>query len=186
MLGVTLLAGSTLLDPGFADVRWDVRPRAAWGAELAASLGAWGVGVRGWRAGTTQAIEQPGAESAEVAITTLELVGRRRVAAVLGADVFATATAGSLWLGWQPDQVTITPAGGSPILVDFEPIREWTYGAGLELARPLAGPWSARLAVDLQTFRLDTTHREGNEVVTRRESFGDWSARLGLGWTRRP
>jgi hypothetical protein len=183
MLGVTLLAGSTLLDPRFADFQWDVRPRAAWGAEVAADRGPWGVGVRAWRAGSTQSIDQPGAESAEVAITTLEMMGRRRVGVALGTVVSASLSGGGLWLGYRPDQVTITPAGGSPIVVELAPIHAWTAGAGLEASRSLRGPWTTSLALGYQTFRLDASHREGGGVVTQRKSFGDWSARLGLGWS---
>src|SRR5205823_4816649 len=102
--------GSTLLDDRFADVQWDVRPRAAWGAESLAGRGPWGLGARAWRATTTQAIGQPGAASADLALTTLEVVGAWRVGGVLGTDLLATATIGRLWLGYRPDQVTITPA----------------------------------------------------------------------------
>src|SRR5262245_56083647 len=185
--GAALLAGSTLIDPHFSDFQWDIEPRAAWGAEVMAGRGPWVSGLRVWRATSTQSIGQPGAESADVALTTAEVFGQRRIAGFLGAELFTTASAGGLWLGYRPDQVTFTPSGGLPITVDLDPIHEWTAGAGLAVRRPCAGPWSMSLAVDYQVFGLDTTHRNGNQIETNRESFGDWSARLGFAWsTRRP
>ena len=186
-LGAGVLAGSTLLDPRFSNYQWDVRPRAAWGGEVMGGRGPWVTGIRIWRATSTQSIDQPGAESADVAVTTAEVFGQRRVAEFLGADLFATASAGRLWLGYRPDQVTITPFGSSPIVVDLAPIHEWTAGAGLALRRPWSGPWSMSFAVDYQLFGLTASHMNGNEVETHRESLGDWSARLGLAWSsRRP
>jgi len=185
--GAGFLAGSTLVDPRFSSFQWDVRPRASFGGEVMAGRGAWVSGLRLWRATSTQSIGQPGTESADVAITTLDFFAQRRMASFLGADLFTTASAGGMWLGYQPDQVTITPSGSSPIVVDLEPIHEWTAGAGLAVRRPWSGPWSTSFAVDYQVFGLTTSHMSGNEVETNRESFGDWSARLGLAWSsRRP
>jgi hypothetical protein len=185
--GAAFLAGSTLIDSRFSDFQWDVEPRASFGGEVQAGRGPWVSGLRLWRATSTQSIGQPGAESADVALTTTELFGQRQVAAFLGTDLLVTASVGGLWLGYRPDQVTFTPSGSTPIVVDLDPIHEWTAGGGLALRRPWAGPWSMSLAVDYQVFGLDTTHRNGNQIETHRESFGDWSARLGLGWsTRRP
>jgi len=185
--GAAFLAGSTLIDPRFSDFQWDVEPRAAWGGELLAGRGPWVSGLRLWRATSTQSIGQPGAESADVALTTAEVFGQRRIARFLGTEILTTASVGGLWLGYRPDQVTFTPSGSTPIVVDLDPIREWTAGAGLALRRPWAGPWSTSFSVDYQAFGLDTTHRNGNQIETNRESFGDWSARLGLAWSsRRP
>ena len=164
-----------------------MRPRAAWGAESLAGRGPWGLGARAWRATTTQAIGQPGAASADLALTTLEVVGAWRVGGVLGTDLLATATIGRLWLGYRPDQVTITPAGSPPVVVDLAPVHTWVAGAGLGLRRPWLGPWNATLSVDTQRFRLETARTDGNAVVIERRSFGEWSARLGLCWmSRRP
>src|SRR5262247_2656794 len=180
--GVGVLAGSTLLDAHFSDFQWDVKPRAAWGAEALVGRGAWTTGLRVWRATSTQELGQPASTSPEVAVTSLEWLAQRRVAQLAGTELLGTATLGGTWLGYHPDQVTITPSGSPPIVVDLAPVREWTLGAGVGVRRPLAGHWSASLSVDVQSFALDTTHRNGNEIETKRESFGDWSARLGLTW----
>lgn len=184
--GASVLAGSTMFDSRFSDFQWDVRPRMAWGGEILAGRGPWMSGIRLWRATSTQTVGQPGAESADVTITTAEVLGQRRVTGFLGIDLFATASTGGLWLGYHPDQVTID-AGSMPITVDLAPVHEWTAGAGLALRRPWSGPWSVSLAVDYMVFGLEASHRNGNEIETNRESFGDWSARLGLAWSsRRP
>src|SRR6185369_16442293 len=111
--GVGLLAGATQLDPHLGDFQWDVRPRAAWGAEALAGRGRWTGGVRAWRATSTQTLGPSGTTSADVAVTTLEVLGQTRVASIAATDLLATANAGGLWLGYRPDQVTITPAGSS-------------------------------------------------------------------------
>ncbi len=175
------LIGTTVLDPRFADFDWDVRPRVAWGGEARVGLGDWGGELRTWRAASTQTID-PGRSSATVALTSVEVVGERRVLSLGGTELAATGSAGGLWLGYRPDQVTFVPAGSSPIVVDLTPIHTWTAGAGLELRRPWIGPWNASLALEWQAFPLDVTHRNGSAVETRRESFGEWSARLGLAW----
>jgi hypothetical protein len=186
-IGVGVLAGSTLLDSHLSDFAWDVRPRAAFGAQAVAGRGPWSMGLRLWRATSTQSMESSGAESPDVALSSLELIGQRRLAGFLGVDLLATASAGGLWIGYQPDQVTFTPPGSSPIVVDLEPIHAWTGGGGLEVQRPWSGPWRASLSIDVQAFGLDATHRNGSTIETERESFGDWSARLGLAWiSRRP
>ena len=185
--GAGLLAGSTLVDSRFASFQWDVQPRASFGGEVMAGRGPWVSGLRLWRAKSTQSVGPPGQESSDVAITTLDFFAQRRVASFLGADLFTTASAGGMWLGYQPDQVTITPSGSPPLVVDLEPIHEWTAGAGLAVRRPWSGPWSTSFAVDYQVFGLTTSHMNGSEVETNRESFGEWSARLGLAWSsRRP
>ena len=180
--GAGLLAGSTLLDSHFSDFQWDVRPRLAWGAEALAGRGPWTTGVRVWRATSTQEIGQPGSESPDVAVSSFELVGQRRLASLAGAELVGSGSVGGVLLGYHPDQVTITPPGSTPIVVDLAPVKEWTVGAGLALRRTVAGHWSASVSVDYQTFGLDAAHRNGNSIEMRRESFGDWSARLGLAW----
>lgn len=181
---IGVLGGSTRLDDGLTDFQWDVTPRMDWGAQALVGGGRFGTGLRLWRTRSTQQIDPSAA--ATVHATSTELVGRGRVASVLGCDVMGVASAGMLHLGYQPDQVTVTPTGGGgPITVDLKAVNEWIGGAGLALRRPLGGPWAAGLEMDRRFFALDTAHRNGTVIEYGRRTFGDWSARLELAWVSR-
>ena len=111
--------------------------------------------------------------------TSLEAVGEAQVAALGATALLVTASAGRLRLAYAPDRATTTVAG-SPVDIDFAPIDAWIGGGGLALRRPLAAGFGLGVEVDRRAFALDTAHRAGSAVVERRESFGDWSARLTL------
>lgn len=186
-LSVGVLAGWTQLDPALADFQWDVTPRGAWGAELLAGTGRASGGVRMWRTQTTQALGVPGAASGPtVRATSWELVGRGRVATLWGTRVLACASAGRLHLDYSPDEMSIDPGTGTPIRVVFAPIDEWIGGGGLAFERPLGGPWTASLEIDQRMFGLEAAHRNGSAIEIGRESFGNWSARVGLAWLFAP
>ena len=63
---------------------------------------------------------------------------------------------------------------------DLKPIDTWTAGLGLAVERPLPGGWSAGLEAGHRWFELDAAHRNGSTIETRRERFGDWTARVSL------
>lgn len=177
-----VLAGAALPDARFADYQWDVSARPAMGAESLAGFGALETGLRLWTAETTQSLGSTGAASPNVRWTSAELLGRARIADVLGARVLGTLSAGRLFLGYSPDRVTFDPGTGSPITVAFEPVHEWIGGAGVAVQRPLAGAYVAGLQLERRFFAMDTAHRNGSTIETRRETFGDWSARVALTW----
>lgn len=180
-LSLGLLGGATLWDSRLDDYQWDVAPRPAFGAVARAGVGRFGAGLRVWRSSTTQRLGDSGTSSPRVNATSLELFGQTQVASVLGTRVLASASAGRIQLGYDPDQVTLDSPGG-PIDVALAPVGSWSWGGGLSVERTLAGPWLASLSVDRQQFALDTAHRNGTTIETRRESFGDWNARLGVEW----
>ena len=66
------------------------------------------------------------------------------------------------------------------VAVDLKPIDSWTAGLGLAVERPLPGGWSAGLEAGHRWFELDSAHRNGSTIETRRERFGDWTARASL------
>jgi hypothetical protein len=174
------LTGTTQPDPTFADYQWDIRPRIAWGAEALAGRGPFSAGVRWWRSQTTQVIDPSGAQgTTNVHTTSFDLVGEGRFARLLGVEVLGAVHVGRLFLGYDPDQVTVNPGA---IVVDLEPVQEWAAGGGLTLRRALRQHWNAGLEVDHRLFRMDTAHRNGSQIEVGRETFGDWSARLGLAW----
>jgi hypothetical protein len=186
---IGILSGSTRLDDGLADYQWDMTPRVDWGAQTLLGRGRLAIGLRLWRARTTQQLDPSNvSSSAEVRATSTELVGHGRLAAALGCELMAVASGGFLHLGYHPDRVSIASAGGgAPIAVDLTPVNEWIGGAGLALRRPLRGPWAAGVELDHRLFGLDTAHRNGVVIEYGRRTFGDWSARLELAWvSRRP
>lgn len=183
-LAVGVLGGSTLVDAGLANYQWDVRPRTAWGAQALAGRGRMELGLRAWRSHTVQVLELPtGTLTPAVRSTTLELLGRGQAASALGTQLWAGASTGWLRVDYSPERVTISPGGaGAAVVADFAPVNEWTAAVGCALQRPVGARWMLGLDLDRRFFALDTAHRSGAAVVNRRESFGDWSARLELAW----
>ncbi len=186
-LSVGVLTGTTQLDAELADYQWITTPRMAWGAQALVGTGRFATGMRLWRTQTTQSIGDWG-PAPTVRATSWELVGEGRLAEAWGTRLLATLGAGRLHLGYDPDRITIQPSGpGTEIVVDLLPVNEWIAGAGLALRRKVMARWTVGLAADHRIFGLDTAHRVGDAIVVGRETFGDWSARVELGWlyTRR-
>ena len=178
-VSLSLLAGSAQPIAGMADYQWDVRPHAAWGAEVLAGTGPFSTGVRWWRAGTTQGLGLVGVENPAVHTSSIELVTRARVAHWRVVQLLATASGGRLAITYQPDRLTVD-AGGTPVEVALAPLHEWIGGAGLALSAPLAGGWTWGVETERRMFSLETAHRSGSSVTLARETFGDWSARAAL------
>ena len=182
-LSVGLQTGPTLWDGALSNYRWDRGPRIGWGAEALARSGRFAAGVLLFSTATRQQVDPSGgAASPEVRSIRYEAVGRGRLLTVMGSDLAATAGVGRMHLGYHPDRIAIDTGTGSPIEVEFRPIDEWIGGAGLSLERPLASRLSATLALEHRWFGLDTAHRNGSVIETGRETFGEWSARLGGSW----
>lgn len=181
------LLGATLPDASLADYQWDVAPRAAWGLCTRIGTDRASGGLRLWNAQTTQDLGAASATSSpQVNLTSWELVGRGRIARFGGIAFQAIGSFGRMRLSYQPQRVTIQPSGpGGPVTVDLKPVTEWIGGGGLALQRPLSRQWEADLEVDHRVFAMDTAHRKGDAIEYRRESFGEWSARLGLAWVYR-
>jgi hypothetical protein len=141
-------------------------------------------GVRLWRARSSQSLGDLG-PAPEVHATSWELVGEGRIARPWGTELLATAGAGRLRLGYHPDRVTFQPPGPvSPVVVELEPVGAWIAGGGLALRREVAPGWAMGLGVESRVFAMDTARRAGDAIVYARESFGDWSARFELAWSR--
>ncbi len=145
-----LLGGSTLVDGRLANYQWDVRPRAAWGAQALAGRGPLALGVRAWRSGTVQVLDLPaGPVSPTVRTTTLEGLARFHVGSFAGTSLWAGASAGRLRMDYRPDHVVVASGGpGGDVIADFAPVEEWTAGTGLGLQRALLPHWTLGLAFD--------------------------------------
>jgi hypothetical protein len=178
-ISASLLAGSAQPVATMADYQWDVRPHAAWGAELQAGAGALAAGLRWWRGGTTQSVNLPGVSDPAVHTGSIELTARARVARWREAQLLAMASGGRLAITYHPDQLTVA-TGGTPVEVALAPVHEWVGGAGVALQMPLAGRWSWGVETERRVFALDTAHRSGSSVTLARETFGDWDARVAL------
>lgn len=172
------LVGSTRPAAGLADFQWDTGPKLGYGAQALVRFGRFDSGLRLWRTETTQDLDLGnGAGSPAVRSTSVELLGRAGLAEPGGVRVLALATAGRLHLGYHPDRVTL-PTTGEEVLLS--PVDTWVAGAGLGAERALRGAWSLGVTVEHRVFGLDTASRESGAVVNRRESFGEWSARLEI------
>jgi len=184
-VGLSLLAGTTQPVAALADYQWNVRPHAAWGIQAMAGRGPLGVGLRLWRTSTTQSLGLAGTSDPRVTSTSLEVVGRARVAHWRSLEGVLLASGGRLALRYHPDRITVD-SGGGPLEVAFAPITEWVAGAGLGLRAPLVRNWNLGLETERRFFSLDTAHRSGSAVLFARETFGDWPVRLALehawGW----
>jgi hypothetical protein len=178
-LGVAALGGTAQPVAALADYQWDVRPHAAWGAQLAAGTGPFTLGLRHWRARTTQALGLAGASDPAVRTTSFELLARARVTAWRGVGLEALASGGRLALRYEPDHVTVD-VGGTPVEVGLGPVDGWVAGAGLALRAALPGRWGVGLEAERRVYALDTAHRSGTAIVYGRDRFGDWSTRLAL------
>ena len=181
-LTVGLLTGLTARDASLADYQWDVAPRAAWGTHVLAGVGPVEGGLRLAQTSTHQSLGDAARVSPTVRATSVELVGRARVATLLGTHVLGVGSIGRLHLGYHPDQIDVDLGTGTPVAVDFAPIDEWIGGGGFALRRPVGGPWALGFELERRLFGLDAAHREGSQVVVSRETFGEWNARIELDW----
>lgn len=181
-VSVSALAGSAQPVGALADYQWDVRPHAAWGAEVLAGSGPWSAGVRGWRSGTTQGLGLAGVTDPAVHTTSLELVGRVHLASWRNVGLEALASGGRLAIAWDPGQLVVD-TGGSPVTVTLSAVHEWVAGTGLTLGLPLGRDWKWSIETERRWYGLDTAHRDGASVTLARQTFGDWDARTAL--TRR-
>ena len=112
-----------------------------------------------------------------------ELVARVRVVTLLGVGVWASGQLGRMRLAYEPDQVVIPGAlAGEDLTVDFAPITETTLGAGLVLQRRLGRRLDVALEAERTGYAIDTAHRRGDEIVSQRQDFANWSLRLGVAW----
>jgi hypothetical protein len=183
---VAVLGGASAWDPRLDDYQWNVGPHAAYGAQALAGAGALAGGVRLWRSQSSQSIDpNSSVTEATVHATSLELVGRARLASRWGTAMSADLTGGWLRLSYAPDHAQVATGGGT-VDVEFRPIDTWVAGAGVAFERTLAGSWSLGLGVNQRLFSLEAAHRNGSSIEVGREQFLDWSARLEVakhwGW----
>jgi hypothetical protein len=172
--------GVLLFDSHLADYRWDTSISTEPGLRLGVHHARYGAALRTSWAATEQSTGLIGeTESPRVHLTQLDVALEGRIATLSGIEVWGSGHGGRMFLGYQPDQMTVD-AGGSPVTVSFDAIDEWCYGAGVSFRRDVAHHLALGLQLDGTGFQLDTAHRSGNEIVTAREGFVNWSLSLAL------
>jgi len=183
-LAVGPVVGGLMLDPGLADYRWDTGPAFQAGVQATVYRGRFSAGLRLMQSGTTQSTGIPGESVApEVNLTSINMLGQVRAVRHWGVELWGSAHAGILHMGYDPDQMTFDLGGaGGPITVDFAPISEWDVGLGLDMRSDLTPHVALSLQVDGSTFALDTAHRSGNQIVNSRERFYTVGIRLQIAW----
>jgi len=185
-VSIAALGGASAWDPKLDDYQWSVGPSAAYGAQTLVGVGRWAGGVRLWRSRSSQQIDpNSSATEATVHATSLELVGRARLASRSRTALSLELTGGWLRLSYAPDHAQVATGSGT-VDVEFRPVDTWVAGAGLAFEQSLAGAWSLGFGVNQRLFSLETAHRNGNSIELGREQFLDWSARLEVakhwGW----
>lgn len=177
-VGVT--GGTARFDSHLADYQWNLAPRPAFGAQVGATVGRFGLALRGWSALAAQHVDASASvPDPAVRVTTFDLAGEATLARGLGAELLARGSAGRASLSYSPDRVTLD-AGGGTTTVDLAPVHAFTWGAGAALRRPIAPRWMAALAVERTALSFETAHRSGSGVTYARETFGNWNGRLEL------
>lgn len=179
---VAPVAGVTAFDRDLDNYRWDLGPHPTWGLEVRATRGRFGLGWRASRTATTQATGIPGeTQQPDVRLTSVEMLGEVSVLEWRGTEALVLGQFGRLHLGYDPDVLVLDPGSG-PIEVRYQALDEWTGGLGLGLRHAFpAGP-VVGLAAERSWFGLDTSHRAGDDIVERRETFGNWTVRASVGW----
>ena len=176
------VAGSLILDEELSNYRWDTSARAVWGVSAALSGKRHTLGARFWRSTTSQSTGIPGvAKSPTVNLTGSEATGEFRLARFAGFAVLASGSLGLLHVGYAPDRLVVDlQGGGETLAVDLEPLDEALLGVGLAIRRNLARRFELALGVHHSWFGLETNHRVGDDLETRRETFGNWTVRVEL------
>lgn len=179
-LSIAPSIGAIALDSHLADYRWDTSLSMQPGLRVGVHHARFATALRTAWSGTEQATGVPGESAApSVNLTQVDLALEGRMATLAGIEMWASGHGGRLFLGYEPDEMTVD-AGGSPVTVSFDAITEWCYGFGVSFRRDVARHLALGLQLDQTTFSLDTAHRSGDEIVEARESFSNWSLSLAL------
>ncbi len=183
-LATSLGAGAISPDQDLANYRWDTTATAQYALQATAGQNRWAAGIRFSRWATTQGtgLAADGPEP-EVRLNSFDLVAQMRLVQWAGFEMWGTGLAGLVNLTYTPDQLVIDGIGaGDDVTVNYDPITETNLGLGVELRHAFGRQLKASIAAERAGFKLDTSHRRGNEIVNDRESFQNWSLRLQVAW----
>jgi hypothetical protein len=176
--------GGLFPDPDLADFGWETSVRPAGAVTAAFSNEKCTAGLRLSRAVTSQSIgDLPGEPAkADVRLSQAVAAAELDILRLSGFDLRTLASLGFLHLGYSPDRVAFAaPLEGSDSLsVELDSITEPTAGFGLAVGRALGRHFEVDLRGERSWFRLDTSHRKGEEIVSERRAFGLWTIALSL------
>jgi hypothetical protein len=179
-ISIAPTVGAMLFDKHLADYRWDTSVALQPGIRLGVHHARCSAALRTSWSETEQSTGLIGeTESPRVHLTQLDLALEGRIATLYGVQVWGSGHGGRMFLGYEPDQMTVD-AGGSPVTVSFDAINEWSYGAGVAFRHDVARHLALGLQLDGTGFHLDTAHRSGSEIIESREGFVNWSLSLAL------
>lgn len=183
-LAIRPLCGVERWDAELGAYGWDGSTHAVGGAEASIARGAYGGALRVERRGASQSVDLLGEPaSTHVALWSVALVGERSLVTWAGARLAVRACAGRLFASYSPGSLTFAAGdGGAPVEVTFEPWSEWMAGAGLGVGVPLSSQLALGFDLERWYFALDTAHRRDDTIVRSRETFGQWTGRIGLAW----
>lgn len=183
-LAAGLGAGAVSPDQSLTNYRWDTTPTALYALEATAGRGRVAAGLRLSRWNTSQGTGLALADSdPQVRLTAMDFVGQVRVVEMAGWQLWGTALVGQLGIRYTPDQAVIpTGVPGGDITVQYDPIDELNLGLGLALRRDFGRRANVALVAEQSRFSLDTSHRRGDEIVSERQEFVNWSFRLQVSW----
>lgn len=186
-IGLTPLAGVTLPDRDLDRYRWDVSPQATIGLEAMVGHGSLSGGLRFTRWESEQALGIPGGPaSPAVAVSTVSGLARYRFAQVWGFETLATGGFGFARHTYSPDVLTLDIQGSpEPVTVRFESVTSPVWSLGLGVRRHLADAVAIGVDLERSSYRLDTRHRVGDEIVQERQTFAHWTLSFGLAWAWR-
>jgi hypothetical protein len=175
-----LFGGVLRLDGRLRDYRWDAAARPVWGARAAAGSDRSFLGLRCWRASTTQGTGIPGIEGPAVTLTGIDLALEVLLAEAAGFGLSGIAGGGALLIRYAPERLVLAGPAGESFEVRFDGTIHPTATAGIVLRRSLLPGAALALSLERSYLRMETAHRDGGVIRRGDETFGNWSARLGL------
>jgi hypothetical protein len=179
-LAIAPTIGALRFDSHLGDYRWDTSLAVQPGLRIGVHHSRYAAALRTSWSSTEQSTGLIGESTTpRVHMTQLDLELEGRIATFRHIELWGSGHGGRMFLGYQPDQMTVD-AGGTPLTVAFDPIDEWCYGFGVALRRDLARHLALGLQLDGTGFQLDTSHRNGSEIIETRESFMNWSLSAAL------
>jgi hypothetical protein len=172
--------GALMFDSHLADYRWDTSLAAQPGLRIGVHHSRYAAALRTSWSSTEQSTGIIGESTTpRVHMTQLDLTLEGRLLTFKRVELWGSGHGGRMFLGYEPDQMTVD-AGGTPLTVAFDAIDEWCYGFGVAFRRDLARHLALGLQLDGTGFQLDTSHRNGSEIVESREGFVNWSLSVAL------
>lgn len=180
-VNVAPYGGALALDSSLRDFRFETNTSPLYGLHAFVNFGRLVPGVRVWRSSSQQNTGIPGDDTQlDVSLTAVEATAAVRLAKIAGFRLLANGSAGTISMSWTPAELEVDLGLAEPTVVEFSRVSETIWGAGITVRRSVLAGFDVAVGADRTWFQLDTAHRRGNEIVTSRDTFGNWTARVEL------